>query len=137
MHNHNAPLTMPDVDSLIALLDKQYSYYEAIHAISLEESDKFQRQRPFSEIGALLRKKKILVACIEEIDTTLVPIKEQWSKHSNRSDASSRRAQQRIEDLDKLLKEILTIDKKNQRMLKAQLNVLQQQKRVLQTQAKG
>jgi hypothetical protein len=101
-------------ERLIQLLQKQKAYYEAIWDITQEESERLNRG---SSTINLLKKKRILVACIEEIDLAIFPLREQYQNDSPEVPPL-------VEELNKLLQKTLQLDQQNQQLLKQQLSLL-------------
>jgi len=113
---------------LLQLLDKEYGYYNAILEITQQENEKFLRERPLNEISPLMKKKQIFIACIDEIGKELRTLKQLWKegKH-NFSEDTNNEVRQKVKSLDVLLKEILDLDKANNKMLEKQLHALRKQ----------
>lgn len=96
-------------EKLLHLLRKKKGFFEAILEITEEESN-----LSVQEWISALENKKILLSCIEEIDTELMPFKQ--SMHVISQDTS--------EELDKIrlvIKRILHIDVINQEKRKKEL----------------
>lgn len=111
---------------LLALLVKAQGYYSAILDITDQENGKLTRGRPLTEVMALLKKKKILVACIDEIDTMLSPLRSEWQKSKDDSPLCTI-IQEKVDELNATLKATLDLDMKNQILMKRQLAVLKAQ----------
>ncbi|SCA63675.1 Uncharacterized protein SCG7086_AZ_00100 [Chlamydiales bacterium SCGC AG-110-P3] len=111
---------------LLALLLKEQGYYQAIYDITEDEHGRLVRGRPLNEVMGLLKKKKILVTCIDEIDNMLAPLRNIWIEHKDDS-AVCIEIQQTVSQLDETLKKTLVLDQRNQQLMKQQLSVLSAQ----------
>ena len=60
---------------LFQLLQKERGYYAVVLELAKTEKEKLAQQRPFNELSQVLRKKQIILACIEEIEEDLQPLK--------------------------------------------------------------
>jgi len=123
------PQTMTDsqLEELLALLQKQQGYYDSIWEITQQEEEKLRKGRPLTETVNLLKKKKILVTCVEEIDTMIRPLRALWSKQQG-SNPLADAIKALIKTLDQTLKNTLEQDKKNQRLMQQAISRLQHQK---------
>ena len=111
---------------LYRLLKKECGYYRAILDITEEENDKFNARRPLPEITPLMKKKKILLSCIREIDSALSPLKTYWRQQNTHDGPFAAKVQRELTLLEKLLHEILELDDANNRMLKDLLSKIKQ-----------
>lgn len=109
---------------LYKLLQKEYGYYMNILELTREENDKLRTQKPMNEINPLLKKKRIILACIAEIETAILPLKKHWQLRKEKNDQFSTRIKQELANLDRLLKEILELDLVSQNILGNYLNSL-------------
>lgn len=107
---------------LYTLLQKEYGYYMNILELTREENDKLRTQKPMNEINPLLKKKRIILACIAEIETAILPLKKHWQLRKEKNDQFSTRIKQELANLDRLLKEILELDLVSQNILGNYLN---------------
>lgn len=120
---------MSKEEQLCTLLAKLHSYYDAILDITQEENGKFLRQRPLNEIAPLTKKKQILLACIDEIESELAPLKQYWLEgNKDASSTFTQDIQQHLKQLDTLLKEILRLDKANNEILQQLLFTLKKKR---------
>lgn len=115
-------------EELYHLLEKEYGYYSVILEITTQEHDLFHSQRPLREITPLMKKKKILLSCIEELQNSLRPLKTQWQQKKDLSLPIGQQVQKKYKDLDNLLKNILNLDRDNRKMLESYLLTLQGKK---------
>lgn len=114
-------LDMPREEILYRLLKKQAGYYEAILDLAEEEFIKLNHCRSTPELLPLMKRKQVLLSCIEEIDRALVPIKKHWQAHKQEQCPGNARVQEELCRLEKLLARIIEIDTKNQALLKAHM----------------
>ncbi len=112
---------------LYELLRKEYGYYLSILEITRMENEKLSAHQPLHDINPLLKKKKILLSCISEIETAMAPLKKYWQTKRERSDSESVKIKQELANLDKLLQEILELDLISQQILEGYLESLKQQ----------
>lgn len=111
---------------LYQLLQKEYGYYLSILEITKVENEKLSSHQPLSDINSLLKKKKILLSCIAEIEGALHPLKRHWQGKKDRSDPESVKIKHELAKMDQLLKEILELDLISQQILENYLESLQQ-----------
>lgn len=106
------------------LLEKQCGFYRAVLELSRSEYEKFSKQRPLKEIISIIKKKKILLSCVEEIEKKLELIKthrkEIWEAILN-----NERPCQLFSQVQELVREMLAIDEENQGMLQKYMKGLQ------------
>jgi hypothetical protein len=124
--NTHSIYNMSKEEMLYQLLQKEYGYYTAILEITRIEHDKLNANLPISDIKSLLRKKKIFLDCINEIESALSPLKKYWQSKDNRSDSQSEQIKKILSDLDKVLKEILQLDLISQKTFESHLNTLRE-----------
>jgi hypothetical protein len=127
---------MSKEDMLYQLLKKEHGYYKAIQEIAREEYEKLNANHPISELKPLLKKKKILLSCISEIETAMTPLKRYWQNKSNRTDDASERIKLELDALNKLLKEILQLDLLSQKTLENHMLFLRERNKELDGEAK-
>lgn len=114
----NSSITnMSKEEVLYHLLKKEHGYYKAIFEITRQENEKLNLNQSILDIKPLLKKKKILLSCISEIENALTPLKKYWQSKTDRSDFFSELIKQELEGLNKLLKEILQMDLLSQKTL--------------------
>lgn len=109
--------SMSKEEVLYHLLKKEHGYYKAIMEITRQETERLESEEPIAEIKSLLKKKKILLACINEIETALNPLKKYWQSKPTRDDFFSVQIKEELNLLNKLLKEILQLDLLSQKAL--------------------
>lgn len=102
---------------LAALLEKELAYYMAVLDLSRCQHEAFKSKRPLSEITPLMRKKKVLLSCVDEIELAIRPLKKYWLEKTDYSDALSVGVKKKISSLDRLVKEILGLEKACEDML--------------------
>jgi len=122
--------SMPKAKILYHLLLKEKGYYEAILEITKQEHRKFTNERPFEEIMPLFKKKKILLACIDEIEEALQPIKRWWAdEEQDPHDPWTTQAKEQIEQIEIVMQEVLSLDQRNQQMCQSLLKMLRDKSR--------
>ena len=120
---------MSKEEILSQLLRKECGYYKAILEITRLENEKLEHGHPLSEIRPLLEKKKILLSCINEIDSALSPLKKYWINKTDRSDKFSQQVKAEVSDLNDIVKAILQQDLTAQKMLETQLHIFREKQK--------
>ncbi|MBN4066954.1 hypothetical protein JYU14_02605 [Simkania negevensis] len=105
-------------EMLEKLLHKECQYYEAILELAHQEQKLLQHNKPFSLIPPIIKKKKILISCVEEIEETIKPLKKYWEKKKKKSDSQSKKVQRQLASLNALLNTLITLDKQNETFMK-------------------
>lgn len=118
-------------DMLFQLLKKMHGYYKAILEIAQEENVKLKSRDAISELKPLLKKKKILLACISETEVAMAPLKKYWQSKLNRSDEPSLKIKTELSSLNVLLKEILQLDLLSQKSMENHLLYLRERNNLL------
>lgn len=119
MSDNPLPLEKMTKEELLArLLHKEYGYYLAILDLTQQEHRKLKARAPINEISPILKQKKIIMACIVEVETALRPLKDYWKNKANRDDDASIRVKQEVAGLNKLMQEILNLDLESQKHMK-------------------
>lgn len=118
--------SMSKEEVLYHLLKKEHGYYKAIMEITRQETERLESEQPIAEIKSLLKKKKILLACINEIETALTPLKKYWQGKPTRDDFFSVQIKEELNLLNKLLKEILQLDLASQRAMESHMITLRE-----------
>ena len=103
------------------LLEKETAYYHVILDLSRTEFERLETRCPFSGIQKLLKKKKIILACIEEIEVSLLPLKKYWIQNKKSKSETAEKIKLQFKVLGSTVKEILSQDKKNQGALEKYL----------------
>lgn len=116
---------------LYQLLKKEHGYYKAIFEIAQEENETLKSHQSISELKPLLKKKKILLACINEIESAMAPLKKYWQSKVNRSDEPSEKIKLELNALNQLLKEILQLDLLSQKTMENHMLYLRERSSVL------
>lgn len=120
---------MSKEEVLFHLLKKEHGYYKAIMEITRQEHEQLENCQSIVDIKPLLKKKKILLSCISEIETALAPLKRYWQTKTDRSDYFSIQIKRELDDLNKLLKEILQVDLLSQKTLENHMTSLREKSR--------
>lgn len=100
-----------------SLLQKEHGYYQSIAELSRLQYEKLRNHVPISELKPLLKQRRLLFSCIQEIETALEPLKKYWQDKDDRSDAISHKILTEINQLDVIVKEIMKLDEMTQRQL--------------------
>lgn len=116
---------------LYQLLKKEHGYYKAILEIAQEENETLKTHQSITELKPLLKKKKILLACINEIEAAMAPLKKYWQSKTNRSDEPSEKIKLELNSLNQLLKEILQLDLLSQKTMENHLLFLRERNSAL------
>lgn len=111
---------------LYDLLKKEQSYYKAILKLTHQENELLQTQENTRQLQLIIKKKKTLLSCIHDLDTALLPLRNQWMERKRPSDTLSDKINIQILSLTALIKEILDLDTINQALLKNQIGNLQE-----------
>lgn len=125
--SHSTPSiqSLSNEEVLYHLLKKEHGYYKAILNLTHNEHEKLITNQNPNQIHPILKKKKVLLSCIRDIEAAIGPLKNFWENKSDRSAFSSIKISDELSALNLLLKEILQLDLVNQKLLKNQLNMLQ------------
>jgi hypothetical protein len=113
-------------DLLYQLLKKEHGYYKTILEISLEENRKLKSHEPLPELKPLIKKKKVLLGSIGEIDAAMAPLKKYWQAKANRTDEPAERIKLELSELNNLLKQILQLDLANQKTMESHMAILRE-----------
>lgn len=105
------------------LLKKEHGYYQSIAEVSRQQYEKLRQRVPIGELKPLLKQKRLLFSCIQEIESALIPLKKHWQDKRDRSDVVSLKILAEINQLDALVKEIMQLDELTQRQLEAYMFV--------------
>jgi hypothetical protein len=129
---HNVKKAMANLDhsmskeeTLYRLLVKERGFYQAIKDLTRQEAEQWAGESP-EAASSLLKKKKILMECIQEVEDALTPLKKYWNQKADRSDFFSQQIECELATLNGLLKEILEMDLASQRALKNRMRSLQE-----------
>jgi hypothetical protein len=97
---------------ITALLEKVCGYYRVILELARTEHEKFVARRPLTDILPILKKKKILLSCIDEVEEDMKSLRQEGAIGVNNEQIQSLVTMQRgyIQDL-------LLFDEKNQQFL--------------------
>lgn len=127
----NTSFSLNKDNLLYQLLKKEHGYYKTILEISKEENQKLRGENPLTELKPLLKKKKILLASIGEIDVAMAPLKKYWQGKNNRSDEPSEKIKLELSELNNLLKQILQLDLANQKTMESHMKALREKESLL------
>jgi hypothetical protein len=128
----SSPSSLLNKENLLyQLLKKEHGYYKAIFEITQEENETLKTHQSITELKPLLKKKKILLACINEIESAMTPLKKYWQSKINRSDEPSEKIKLELNALNQLLKEILQLDLLSQKTMENHLLYLRERNTVL------
>lgn len=116
-----------DQEQLLDLLGKCCGYYQAVLDITRSENEMHQEKKPLGEIQSLIKRKKILLSCIEEVEAKLGPLKTFWQEKGTYEDPDSKKIRAQLALLDSTIKEILSIDQENHKMLRNYFKALKSQ----------
>lgn len=109
---------------LYHLLINEHGYYKTILVLTQLENDHLLSNQPLSKIQPLHQHKKAMLNCIREVENILTPYKKIWSNTLSKKDPFFSIINEALADINNLLKEILQLDLKNQKLLKDQLTDL-------------
>lgn len=115
---------MSKEEVLYKLLHKEFGYYERLLELIENETGQLERERPLHEILQGIKKRQIIMSCIEDIEKAIAPLKRFWNDKSSKEDYESCRVKTMLQDLDEIVKKILDIDQKNQSMLQKRMFML-------------
>jgi predicted component of type VI protein secretion system len=88
---------------LLGLLQRKRGYFEALLDLAEEEAS-----LDFSDWMSILEQKKILLSCIEDIDTELEPFRASFQ-------ILSHEMQEELDSMRSLVKQLLFLDTQNQK----------------------
>lgn len=109
--------SMSKEEILFHLLKKEHGYYKAIYDLTKEEQERLSLNPSISDIKPLLKKKKVLLSCIGEIEFALTPLKKYWQEKKERNDFISEQILEQLGALNQLLREIMQMDLLSQKTL--------------------
>ncbi|MDF2576984.1 MAG: hypothetical protein K0S74_468 [Chlamydiales bacterium] len=109
---------------LLELLEKEVAYYQSILELSQLEQRKLQLDNSLDEVLSVIRKKKILLECIEQLQIELSPLKVYWKEKPPSLGGQDDLVRQRLSHLENILKQILSLSQSNQNQFEILLNKL-------------
>ncbi len=124
-------LKMSKEEILYQLLKKEYGYYQTILELTRQEHQRLESGCTLEELDPFLRKKRLLLGCIHEIETASTPLKRYWQQKLQRHDSMSQLIQQQLGALTLLLKDILQLDAITQRKAERHLALLKSQSSII------
>lgn len=126
---------MEKEELLLQLLKKEHGYYKSIQDIATKENEILNTNQPISDLRSLLKKKKILLSCISEIEVAMAPLKKYWQGKSDHSDHTSQGIREELNSLGKLLKNILQLDLLSQKTMENHMLFLKEKNKALSEQS--
>lgn len=117
-------------EAIYHLVKKERAYYETLLEIGRQENNllKIPTIVPgWRAITPLLKKKRVLLKCISEIEQALEPLKTYWHTQANRTSLFSKKIHQELKRLNLLLEEILQLDESCHKHMENQLLSLKEQ----------
>ncbi len=69
-------------EMLLELLEKELGFYRVILELSRVEHQKFCNKRPMNEILPIMKKRRIIFKCVEEIEEQVHPLKKKMARKS-------------------------------------------------------
>ena len=103
---------------LLRLLQKEHCYYQAVLELTEQENQLLKSKTPSPKaVFALEKKRQILLACVEEIEDALRPVKKYWDAKTDRSDSESQSVEQELKSIHKVLQKLIDLDKENQSLM--------------------
>lgn len=112
---------------LVRLLEKQYGFYCVILELTRNEHKMFSSKRSLEEIIPIMKKKKILLSCVDEIEEKVISIKERV-REENFPSLGGEKEKELVFLIKELLKEMLALDEKNQKALCRYVEVLEKER---------
>lgn len=122
---------MSKEEILYRLLKKEQGYYDAIFELTQVETDLLKKKKDPKTLTSVIKKKKVLFSCIDEIETAISPLKKLWKSKSKEADPHFLLVKRELHSLDELLKKILQMDQSNQKLMRSYLLDLKQKKNKL------
>jgi hypothetical protein len=119
---------LPKEELLYRLLEREHGFYKRILELTQEERDLFQCGLSIKSITELMKQKKVVLGCIEEIEHALAPLKIYWSEKKVRDDLTCKRVEEALGKLEGVMKEILSLDEENQILMQTRMSKLQSEK---------
>ena len=113
---------------LISLLEKMTGYYRVILELSRAEYDKFSRDRPIVEVLPIMKRRKILHSCIEELREESRPYIEMWNKGACSDEEKNKKIRNFLAQIEEGIKESLLVSDKNQIFLEKHIEKLARDK---------
>ena len=120
---------MSTEEILYHLLKKQKGYYAAILDLTEQEERALFKKTPLQEVFPLVKKKGILMTCVEEINLALTPIKKRWMEKKDPANPFTAKVEETLENLNKELKKILEMDQMNQTEFQRQVNKMRDEQK--------
>lgn len=109
---------------LYHLLVKERAYYMQLLELTEMEAGQLERNRPLSEILPNVKKRQIIMSCIEDIEKAIIPLKRHWENKGDKSDSESSRVLTLVTELDQLIQNILQKDQENQKLFEKRMKDL-------------
>jgi hypothetical protein len=112
---------------LLELLEKELGFYRVTLELSRAEHQKFCNKRPMTEILSIMKKRKIILECIDEIEEQVRPLKKEWESKGELKSFISEDIQEILKTLEDIIKEIIALSEENGRMLEQHMYLLTEQ----------
>ncbi len=109
---------LPREEIFLELLNKKEKFYKAILESEASLSDMLSLSVSIKKVYPLIKRKKVLMTCIADIDSALSPIVRMWNAKESYEDSKSQAVQKKLEALEVLLKKILEKDEENQKLFR-------------------
>jgi hypothetical protein len=110
---------------LYHLLKKERDYYKSILSLTHLEHDKLTSNQLPGELHPVLKKKKLLILCIHDIENARLSLKQKWDQKTEKNDPAYSNIKKELQTIRELLKEIFQLDIINQKLLEQQRQLLQ------------
>lgn len=123
----NSIRDMSKEELLYRLLEREHGFYKRILELTQEEKELFQCGLSIKSITDLMKQKKVVLGCIEEIERALQPLKAYWNDKKERDSEPCKKVEESISKLEGLMKEILSLDEENQTLMQTRMQQLQTQ----------
>ena len=115
---------MVSSEALLNLLNKELGYYRALQDLTVQEHSAQSRARPLAEIFPLIKKRRILFNCIAEVESDLLPLRQDWERQPSRQNPAHEAIKERLQELRVLVQDILDLDNRNQKLMQQRLEAL-------------
>ena len=125
--------------TLLELLEKMCGYYRVALELARAEKRKFSSVAPMSEIISLMKRRRILHSCIEDLRVEVEPLRSVWDKQEEQTKHIARQMKQLLKQIEEMITESLELDQANQEMLEKRIKALalEQMKLQKESQTKG
>ncbi|MBD3221071.1 hypothetical protein GF314_07480 [bacterium] len=108
------PVEQRLLDRLLGMYAEQQALYDEVLALSRRQRTLVREQAPLSEIRAVLERKQRHLATIRRLELAEHASKDRWQRDRTRWSASGRtRLHRKLEDLGRVIEEILACEEEN------------------------